>query len=146
MTPVPLFAESFDVTSPLDWLAIVISIAVLAPLAVGFVLVVRDTIRQRGNWGVNFKSPACTECGTPVPPVRKPANWRQALWGGWTCSQCGFELDKWGKPVENQEALAKFAVLRAAREAAERDRRARAEPDERTRGEGTSEIKTGGEV
>jgi hypothetical protein len=121
-------------------------IVMVGVLLFGLVLVVRDTIRRRGNWGINFKSPACTECGEPVPLVRKPANWRQALWGGWTCSQCGFELDKWGRPVENQETLAKFAVLRTAREAADRERRQQPGQDERIRGEGPPDIQPGGEV
>ncbi|HEY7156048.1 MAG TPA: hypothetical protein VH575_18940 [Gemmataceae bacterium] len=92
-------------------------------LTVGTVLVIRDTIRQRGKWGINVKTVACTQCGTPMPTVRKPANWRQAMWGGWTCPECGFELDKWGRPVEGQDAPAKWKVLRAADEAEEREHR-----------------------
>jgi hypothetical protein len=91
---------------------IAVSVLMFGALAVGLMLVIRDTIRQRGNWGVNFKPAACTECGTPAPLVRKPANWRQAMWGGWTCKECGFELDKWGRPVAEQNELAKWAVLR----------------------------------
>jgi len=69
-------------------------------LLIGFVLVVRDTIRRRGRWGVNTKPVACPECGGPAPVIRAPANWRQALWGGHTCEDCGTEYDKWGEPVE----------------------------------------------
>ncbi len=39
----------------------------------------------------------CDVCGAPAPVVRKPANWRQALWGGWTCPQCRSEFDRWGR-------------------------------------------------
>src|SRR5581483_10306990 len=42
---------------------------------------------------------SCPECAAPVPVVRKPANWRQALWGGWTCPHCGGEFDRWGRRV-----------------------------------------------
>ncbi len=42
----------------------------------------------------------CPECGEPVPKFRKPANRRQALWGGWTCSKCGCELDRRGRKIE----------------------------------------------
>jgi hypothetical protein len=35
------------------------------------------------------------------------------MWGGWTCAECGFELDKWGRPTEKQNNLAKWAVIRA---------------------------------
>jgi hypothetical protein len=95
-------------------------------------LMIRDTIRQRGKWGLNFKPTACTECGTPAPQVRLPANWRQATWGGWTCAECGLELDKWGRPIEGQNAPAKWKVLRAAEEAKQREHRPKS-PDERIR-------------
>jgi hypothetical protein len=42
---------------------------------------------------------ACPECDTSVPSLRKPANWRQALWGGWTCPHCRCEFDRWGRKV-----------------------------------------------
>jgi ribonucleoside-diphosphate reductase alpha chain len=41
----------------------------------------------------------CPECGEPLPRFRKPANARQAKWGGWTCSKCGCEVDRRGKKV-----------------------------------------------
>ena len=93
----------------------IFSVLIFSPLAVGMALVIRDTIRQRGKWGINFKRAVCTRCGTPMPMVRKPANRRQALWGGGTCPECGFELDKWGRPIaiEEQNTLAKWAILRA---------------------------------
>jgi len=133
-----LLAESFG--SPLDWLAVAISLMVLGPLLVGFVLVVRDTIRQRGKWGINHRRPTCGECGEKMPVVRKPVNWQQALWGGWTCSECGLEMDKWGQPVESQATLAKFAVLKAAREA-EREREEQAQQDKRIRRKGQPEYR-----
>ncbi len=42
---------------------------------------------------------ACPECGEPQPVVRRPANWRQAIWGGWTCPSCYAELDRWGRKI-----------------------------------------------
>lgn len=89
-------------------------------LAMGMVLVIRDTIRKRGNWGINLAPGPCLQCGTPMPIIRKPAHWRQAMWGGWTCSECGLELDKWGRPVEGQTP-GKWAVLRAIEEIDERE-------------------------
>jgi hypothetical protein len=67
-----------------------------------FSLVVRDTIRREGKWGVNFKSLAgadCPGCGAELPAVRVPKNFRQTLWAGWTCDECGCEIDKWGREV-----------------------------------------------
>jgi hypothetical protein len=69
-------------------------------MTVGIVLVVRDTVRQRGNWGINTKPVRCPGCGEPAPTVRVPKNWRQTLWGGGTCAKCGLDYDKWGRAVD----------------------------------------------
>ena len=45
--------------------------------------------------------PKCPGCGEQMPRFRKPANRRQMLWGGWTCSQCGCEVDRRGNKVED---------------------------------------------
>ncbi len=49
----------------------------------------------------------CPECGSPRPVIRRPANLRQALWGGWTCPSCQCEFDTWGRlisPIRRAEA------------------------------------------
>lgn len=43
----------------------------------------------------------CAGCGELMPKLRKPANTRQMLWGGWTCQKCGCELDRKGQRVES---------------------------------------------
>jgi hypothetical protein len=73
---------------------------VMLLLTVGSVLVIRDTIRQRGKWGINTKPVHCPQCVEPAPVVRVPKNWRQTFWGGCTCKKCGVEYDKWGQVVE----------------------------------------------
>lgn len=55
----------------------------------------RDTIRSRGIWGINLQPIRCPRCEESLPMVRKPASLNQALWGGWTCSKCSCEMDKW---------------------------------------------------
>jgi hypothetical protein len=47
-------------------------------------------------------APNCPECGQIMPKTRKPANLRQTLWGGWTCPNCGCEMDRRGRRVELQ--------------------------------------------
>ena len=59
-------------------------------------LTVYQTIQRKGRWGINFDKPDCPRCGAPTPTFRKPENFRQAMWGGWTCQECGTEIDKWG--------------------------------------------------
>jgi len=88
--------------------AIAICGVVFGLLITAGVLMVRDTIRQRGFWGVPFGTRGCRHCNTPTPIVRVPANARQFWLGGWTCSECGLELDKWGDPVPNQTGPAKW--------------------------------------
>jgi hypothetical protein len=41
----------------------------------------------------------CPECRNPLPKFRNPKNWRQRLWGGWTCERCGCEVDRRGRKV-----------------------------------------------
>lgn len=50
---------------------------------------------------VNAKG-GCPECGRPVPRLRTPTSLRQALWGGWTCTECGTELDLKGKELQQR--------------------------------------------
>jgi hypothetical protein len=70
----------------------------LVMLALGLIVVVLGTLKK-GKMGVNLAKTGCAQCGTPMPTIRKPANLRQALWGGWTCQQCGTENDKWGRQI-----------------------------------------------
>ncbi len=67
---------------------------------VAAVLVVA-TWPRKGAWGINLKKTCCPQCGLRVPRWRRPANERQALWGGWTCSKCGCEMDKYGKKIKD---------------------------------------------
>lgn len=49
---------------------------------------------------VNLTPPTkCPRCGHPLPRVRSPKNFRQAMWGGSTCQGCQTEFDKWGRIV-----------------------------------------------
>ncbi len=79
----------------------VVAVAVIMTvvLMTGAALVVRDTLRKHGRWGINLRPVHCPECGEPAPVVRRPKNRRQALWGGCTCEVCGLEYDKWGRAI-----------------------------------------------
>jgi hypothetical protein len=67
-------------------------------LAVGFVLVVCGTL-AKNRWGINLGSVSCPRCNTVLPQVREPRSRQQSMWGGWTCPNCGIEVDKWGREV-----------------------------------------------
>jgi hypothetical protein len=71
-------------------------------LFVGLILVIADTIRGSGRFGVNLKIPDCPTCGKKLPAVRTPKSIKQAMWGGTTCPSCGTEVDKWGKIIQSK--------------------------------------------
>lgn len=90
---------------PAEWAVMIAAILVVGGLFGMCVLVVRDTVRKSGRWGVNIKGLAgtqCPECGNPMPAVRVAANLRQTLWGGWTCRRCSCEIDKWGRAIRRK--------------------------------------------
>ncbi len=49
---------------------------------------------------LSLPRPKCPDCAEALPRFRKPANKRQALWGGSTCPQCGCEVGPWGGKVQ----------------------------------------------
>lgn len=46
----------------------------------------------------------CSRCGAQLPSIRKPANLRQVMWGGWTCPACHAELDRRGEVIVTASA------------------------------------------
>jgi hypothetical protein len=94
-TPMSATPEWFQITVVMCIVAVV-----FVPLLLGLFLMIRDTRRGYGRWGINREPIYCPRCDEPAPTVRVPANWRQMLWGGVTCRECGCEYDKWGKPIE----------------------------------------------
>lgn len=54
----------------------------------------------RWKAGINTATVNCPNCSAVPPFIRKPANFRQAMWGGYTCTQCSSEIDKWGRKVD----------------------------------------------
>ena len=46
-----------------------------------------------------WATPNCPVCGTQQPACRKPTSFRQAIWGGWTCANCGTEIDRNGTAI-----------------------------------------------
>lgn len=58
-------------------------------------------IGEGTRMGLNLSSDnKCPSCGEPLPTIRRPKNFRQMMWGGWSCEKCGSEFDKWLKPIE----------------------------------------------
>jgi hypothetical protein len=107
-------AEFVNFDDPAEIVAAAFVVPLLALGLVGIALGIRDTIRQKGRWGIALKLPKCGKCGAKMPFYRKPRSWHQVLWGGWTCAECGFELDKYGAPIPDRPEPAKWKLLEAA--------------------------------
>ena len=75
---------------------------ILSVLGLGMVLVIYGTV-QKNRWGINLEPVNCPRCKEPIPQVRKPKSFSQALWGGGTCETCGCELDKWGREITSSK-------------------------------------------
>lgn len=73
-------------------------IVTLSVLALGLAFVIHGTL-AKNKWGINLDSVSCPRCNTAFPQVRKPRSLRQTMWGGWTCPNCGVDVDKWGREV-----------------------------------------------
>jgi hypothetical protein len=80
-----------------------LSVALIALEACGFYLIVRDTKRRSGKWGINRRLVICPCCRSRQSFFRIPTSWHQGLWGGWTCKSCGREMDKWGEEIPSSE-------------------------------------------
>ena len=49
-----------------------------------------------------WSTPDCPTCGTKQPAQRRPTSFRQLMWGGWTCANCGTEIDRHGQAIERK--------------------------------------------
>jgi hypothetical protein len=101
-------AEGFGVGNNFAVMAVVaLAVVMVLGLATGTVLVIRDTVRRRGPWGINLRPVRCPTCSEPASVIRRPKNLRQALWGGCTCEECGTEYDKWGRKIAKRKGRKK---------------------------------------
>jgi|GEM_PF-800478 len=58
--------------------------------------------RDKSSLGINLNRIYCPNCQTKQPFIRKPANQRQALYGGCTCRNCKTEMDKYGVAITSK--------------------------------------------
>jgi hypothetical protein len=61
-------------------------------------LVIYGSIKKN-RWGMTLKVPNCPRCGKAAKFFRAPKSFTQALWGGYTCPECGCEMDKYGREM-----------------------------------------------
>ena len=81
--------------------------AILIAIGVGTASVIIGTVHKTRT-GINIHRVKCPRCGKTMPIIRRPATERQRLYGGWTCDQCGCEIDKWGRKVHTMTSYADY--------------------------------------
>jgi hypothetical protein len=52
----------------------------------------------RANWA----QVKCPSCATQQAFFRWPSSFRQLMWGGWTCTNCGTEMDRKGTAIDRK--------------------------------------------
>jgi len=71
-------------------------------VALGLIIFFVIKSRDKSKFGINLKRVYCPTCQTKQPIIRKPANERQALYGGHTCRNCNTEMDKYGRDITSE--------------------------------------------
>jgi hypothetical protein len=75
-----------------------LGIVLIVALLIAGALIVYGSI-VKNAWGINLRRVSCPNCGAVAPVVRVPGSFNQAMWGGFTCAQCGTHMDKWGRRI-----------------------------------------------
>ena len=76
-------------------------VVLIAACVAAVAMIIRSSLRRKGDMGINLAKVVCPECGREQPRMRTPRSFRQFMYGGFTCAGCGAELDKWGKVISN---------------------------------------------
>jgi hypothetical protein len=71
-----------------------IALAITA-VVIGFFLIRQS--KKKGRWGIGSLTTTCPRYRAPMPALRKPTSIAEGMWGGWTCSECGCKVDKYGQ-------------------------------------------------
>jgi hypothetical protein len=59
--------------------------------------------RKVSRLNQEVRSHLCPQCAGPAK-AGGPRTWTQVLWGGWTCPECGCDVDRFGKERSKQSA------------------------------------------
>jgi transcription elongation factor Elf1 len=81
---------------------LILSIFWVTVLGVTIYIFVNLTIKRNKKWGINLNTDNhCPKCEKSLLVIRKPTSVKQFMWGGWTCNNCGCQIDKWGEEIAN---------------------------------------------
>jgi hypothetical protein len=71
-------------------------------LAIGLVIALVEIV-LRLRMGASLAPMRCPNCATPQPFVRGPISFRRSIQGGWACTKCAIEIDRYGRAVEGKD-------------------------------------------
>ena len=63
-----------------------------------FIFLIFNQFRKKKK-DVNLFEVKCPKCGKKQKFVRVPKDIKEAVWGGYTCPNCGCKMDKFGKEI-----------------------------------------------
>lgn len=89
-------------------MSIIVTLTTLVTL-ISFLVIIILMSRIKGKLGINIERVNCPRCFTEMPSLRIPTSLKQTMWGGWSCKNCGSELDKYGSLIDedNQKEVTK---------------------------------------
>lgn len=89
----------------MSWTTIIIFCTALILATVIFFAIANA---RKSKFGINFAERVhCPSCNKAMPIIREPENTYQSRYGGWTCSDCGTMMDKWGQAVDESGKVLK---------------------------------------
>lgn len=59
-------------------------------------------LTKKSKFGINLKRVFCPQCNLKQPIFRIPKGSSQLLYGGYTCTQCKTEMDKYGVKLKKE--------------------------------------------
>lgn len=68
-------------------------------IMLGVIIWLITMTKRKSKYGLNLKAVDCPICATQQPMIRFPKNKNQAFYGGYTCTKCQAELDKYGDVI-----------------------------------------------
>lgn len=68
-----------------------------------FIFLIINQFRKKKNKNeTNLFKVKCPKCNTEQSFIRVPKDIKEAVWGGYTCSNCGCKMDKFGNEISKK--------------------------------------------
>lgn len=91
-----------------DLILVIASLVLLSVAIISAKLLIRKVKNEAKFRQFHVNPPDCPNCGEQMPRFRDPESLRQEAFGGWTCSNCRTELDRFGTDISGLEVGERF--------------------------------------